>query len=354
MDLTPAALRETTFRGALRGYNVDDVDEFVERVAVGVGELLEQLRLNSERVAAAERRAKDIATSEDAMKRTLGHAQKLAEAVLAEARQEAARLTDEARQAAAQLRANARDDLVGEQQAAEQARVEADRLRREADADRVAVRAEGEAVRAAAKAEADAERAAAKAELDTMLARAAEGIDADVRAEVDRLHEVRRALQLDVAVLTSWMHDQRAAVRNVLVETLAAIDRSAPTDEPPPITEVDTSIRIGDHPVEAAAVTADPAPQAAAPASPAGPVASVTSADAPPASTPALEPEPQPEPQPEPEPEPAVTAAGSEPTEPATASFPELSDEEFLAELKKAASDGDDSPLGPREKGHWS
>jgi hypothetical protein len=29
--------------------------------------------------------------------------------------------------------------------------------------------------------------------------------------------------------------------------------------------------------------------------------------------------------------------------------FPDLSDEEFLAELKKAAAGGDDSPFGRRE-----
>src|SRR4051794_19758480 len=105
MDLTPAALREATFRGALRGYNVDDVDEFVEQVAAGVGELLEELGVATERATTAERRAKELAGSEDAMRRTLVHAQKLADAVLAEARQEAARITEEAHDAAGRHKA---------------------------------------------------------------------------------------------------------------------------------------------------------------------------------------------------------------------------------------------------------
>jgi len=61
MDLTPGALRDTTFRGALRGYNVSDVDEFVERVAVSVDELIAQLRQASARTTAAERQAASAA-----------------------------------------------------------------------------------------------------------------------------------------------------------------------------------------------------------------------------------------------------------------------------------------------------
>ena len=325
MDLTPAALRDTTFRGALRGYNVDDVDEFVERVAVGVGELLEQLRLASERAAAAERRAKGIATSEDAMKRTLGHAQKLAESVLAEARQEAARLTEEARRATLRVRAAVTDEVAGERQSAEEARVEAERQQRAAEAERRVVRAEAEAVRAAARAEAEAERSAAKAQVEALLARAAEGVDAELRLEVERLHGVRQALQLDVAVLTGWMHDQRESVRAVLVETLAAIDRSTEISDPPPVTEVDTSVRLGAGWPTTESPAPRPAPAPADEARPAAPPLAVAQEGPPPAEAPAT----------------AGLDLRSGGEESAPSGFPELSDEEYLAELKKAATDAD-------------
>jgi len=201
MDLTPGELRETTFRNALRGYNVDDVDEFVEGVSAGVEELLEQVRLATERASAAERRAKaTVAASEDAMKRTLRHAKKLAEAMVAEARQEARRVVGEARLAAEKTRAGAQEA---------------------------------------------AEAAAAKA----VAARVAEGIDSELQAEVERLHSARRALQQDVAVLTSWMHEQRALLRSGLVETVAALDRLPRPEEPPSTGDVDLSLQgSGDEP----------------------------------------------------------------------------------------------------------
>lgn len=339
MDLTPDALREVSFRGALRGYNVDDVDEFVEKVAVGMGELLEQLRLASERATAADRRAKEVASSEDAMRRTLGHAQKLAEAVLAEARQEAARLTEEAHQAAAQLRASVKEEVAGERAATEAAQEEAERLLAEVKEAHAALEAELDQQRRRVHAEIEAEQAATRAQLDSMLGQAAEGIDADLRAEVARLHGVRQALQLDVAVLTSWMHDQRDAVRNVLVETLAAIDRAAPVADPPPVTDVDTSVRLGG--ASTAPPVADHQPAPAPAAEPVAPPAPVLSAAAPP---PLAE-------------DRSAASAGerSAPADPlpeqqSPRSFPDLSDEEFLAELKKAAAGGDDSPFSSRDQ----
>lgn len=355
MDLTPAALRETTFRGALRGYNVDDVDEFVERVAVGLGGLLEQLRLGSHRAAAAERRTKDAATSEDEMKRTLAHAQKLAEGVVAEARQEAARLTDEARQVVVQLRRTANEEVAGEHQEAAAARTEADRLRRDVEAERAVARSEAdrlrreveagrsvaraqaEAGRAAARAAVEADRAAAAGQLEAMVAGAAAGVDADLRAEVERLHEVRTTLQRDIAVLTGWVQEQRGSVREALVSTLAAIDRVAPAAVPPAITDVDPSVRLGhDHP---AAVPTGPAPPEAS--APAAPEASAPTDSEVPAPAPAAAASPPPEPPVRADPEPRAD-------EPVPAAQ-QLSDEEFLAEMRQTASNPSAASPGPAD-----
>ena len=97
MDLTPESLRAVEFRGtrASKGYNHVDVDEFVAKVAAGVGELLEQIRLTAERATQADLENVGLREAEDAMRRTLVHAQKLADALLAEAGQEAARLREE-------------------------------------------------------------------------------------------------------------------------------------------------------------------------------------------------------------------------------------------------------------------
>lgn len=62
MDVTPESVRAATFKGALRGYKVEDVDAFVEQMALGVGKLLEQLRIEAERAVAAERSAEDLRT----------------------------------------------------------------------------------------------------------------------------------------------------------------------------------------------------------------------------------------------------------------------------------------------------
>ena len=44
MDLTPQTLRDVEFREKLRGYHPDDVDDFLEEVAVAVDGMLARLR----------------------------------------------------------------------------------------------------------------------------------------------------------------------------------------------------------------------------------------------------------------------------------------------------------------------
>ncbi len=44
MDLSAKLLREVEFRTSLRGYDTDEVDEFLEKVAVAVEELQEKMR----------------------------------------------------------------------------------------------------------------------------------------------------------------------------------------------------------------------------------------------------------------------------------------------------------------------
>jgi cell division initiation protein len=57
MELTPQALHDVEFREARRGgYNTRDVDDFLERVAIGVGQLQDRLREAYHRAEASEAR----------------------------------------------------------------------------------------------------------------------------------------------------------------------------------------------------------------------------------------------------------------------------------------------------------
>ena len=148
MDVTPKVINEVEFHQKMRGYDPDEVDDFLERVAVAVGQLQERITDASERAAAAERRASELeqrqresgtkseASSEDdaeTMKRTLVLAQKTADAAVQEAQEEAKQIVDsardQARQLALQIESDARQEaddtrqkLVAEVGALEEAR----------------------------------------------------------------------------------------------------------------------------------------------------------------------------------------------------------------------------------------
>ena len=49
MDITPQVINEVEFRQKVRGYDPDEVDDFLERMAVAVGQLQERLREAAER-----------------------------------------------------------------------------------------------------------------------------------------------------------------------------------------------------------------------------------------------------------------------------------------------------------------
>src|SRR5918996_622054 len=146
MELTPQTLHAVEFREARRGgYNTRDVDDFLERVAAGVGQLHERLRDLAARADTAEARLLDtqrqfeelqrrppaaapaapapaprINETDDTLRRTLVLAQRTADATIKEARQEATRLLEEARAEASRTRASAEDEA---RRGAEQARV---------------------------------------------------------------------------------------------------------------------------------------------------------------------------------------------------------------------------------------
>lgn len=106
MDVTPQLLHDVEFREAKRGgYNTQDVDEFLERLAIGLERQEKVVQEAQQRVAAAEARAEEAerraahaehaasetTASDETLKRTLVLAQRTADAAIREAEEQAGR-----------------------------------------------------------------------------------------------------------------------------------------------------------------------------------------------------------------------------------------------------------------------
>lgn len=295
MDVTPQLLHDVEFREAKRGgYNTQDVDEFLERLAVGlerqeasVKEVRQRLEVAEARAAEAERRAlqaeqaaSDTSASDETLKRTLVLAQRTADAAIREAEEQAARTLASAQEQASQLLAEAQD-VAG---------------------------------RARAEAEAEARRAQEEARTRVL------GEMRDLEVARDRLRE-------DVGMLERYLDEQRERVRTTLHELQRMLDDPgslrevelpvvsevhAPVDEPIAQADVvDEDLAAAWEPDEEEWGTGDEAVD-----------------------------------------EEAYAADDLEDTGPPTQPVDALTDREadddaYLAELRKAMTD--DSPLGPRD-----
>jgi DivIVA domain-containing protein len=113
MDLTSKLLRDVEFRDRLRGYDTDEVDEFLERVAVGVDELHAELAATKAQAhaapPAAEAPTRSPIEDDDSIRRTLVLAQRTADLAISEARAEADRLLEDARSESHRLVDEAKD-----------------------------------------------------------------------------------------------------------------------------------------------------------------------------------------------------------------------------------------------------
>jgi len=114
MDLSAKVLREVEFRDRLRGYDTDEVDEFLEKVAVAVDEMSEKMRQLAYRAERAERSISERAADEDedSIRRTLVLAQRTADLAVREAQEQAAVLMDGARSEADKLLTDARENAI--------------------------------------------------------------------------------------------------------------------------------------------------------------------------------------------------------------------------------------------------
>ncbi len=110
-------LRQVEFGSELRGYKTSEVDDFLEKAAVGLDELREELTALRERVERAERVSSERSglDDEESIRRTLILAQRTADLAIKEAQEEAAQLLDGARVDAETIVTDARQsaDRIG-------------------------------------------------------------------------------------------------------------------------------------------------------------------------------------------------------------------------------------------------
>jgi DivIVA domain-containing protein len=100
MDVTPELLTEYKFKEEWRGYNRDEVDDFLERLAAALGELQARYEQVVERAEKAERQPPQESGSEQQLRRTLVLAQRTADAVLEEAKAEGEQIVADAQEQA--------------------------------------------------------------------------------------------------------------------------------------------------------------------------------------------------------------------------------------------------------------
>lgn len=176
MDVSPQSIREIEFREKLRGYNQDEVDEYLERVAAGVEILQERLREATERAVRAEQQSREVFDGDDALRRTLGLAQRTADLAVQEARDQGARMVEAAQEQALSIVEEGR----------EQARCLADEAQ------------------------------------------------SQIWADVGRLEAAREQLRQDVAALAQYLEAERERAEAALLEAAANLRQAVRGASPPP------------------------------------------------------------------------------------------------------------------------
>jgi cell division initiation protein len=92
MPLTPIDVQQKTFATALRGYDLDEVDDFLDSVVVALKDYDQRLSDAQERISTLEAELNDRGDAEGAIARALVAAQRSADSIVAEAKEEAERI----------------------------------------------------------------------------------------------------------------------------------------------------------------------------------------------------------------------------------------------------------------------
>ena len=212
MDNAPAThsildtLRTVEFRLGLKGYNVDEVDEYLEKAAVEAEQVQERLRTSNERLRHATERISQLEAElkESSAERTA-------------ALQSSAREAQSAAGPATQANAVS-DDTLQRTLLLAQKFVDQTKRESETEAAQVVSRAEERARTLLAQAEERARQLTAETEKR-------------MHEEVGRLEETRARLASDVDAMSRHLEEQRTSIRASLTEALRWVDErmQAPT-----------------------------------------------------------------------------------------------------------------------------
>jgi cell division initiation protein len=117
MNLTPIDVEQKAFTQALRGYQMDEVDDFLDEVVATLRQSEQRLREAQERIQALEAEVANRGTDESAISRAFLAAQRSADALISEAETQAEKIRADARAEAERLmgqRDRERASLQGE------------------------------------------------------------------------------------------------------------------------------------------------------------------------------------------------------------------------------------------------
>jgi DivIVA domain-containing protein len=200
------SLRTVEFRQTLRGYHIDDVDEYLERVAVDAEALHEQVRQSNDRMRQAAERIAQLEQVVDQLQHEL----------------EAARTQTQA--------APAPDETL--QRTLLLAQKFVDQTEAEAEAQARSVLAEAEARARTMLADAEGRARALTEETERHL-----------REDITRLESIRTQLAGDVETIATHLETERSRLRNALGDMLSWVDQhvqpaasllAQPPPPPPP------------------------------------------------------------------------------------------------------------------------
>ena len=231
MELTPDLLLEAKFASSRRGYDMAEVDDFLERCAEGLDVLLTRLRAEFDRAERAEAEVVELRSRLDtvAVPQDSPFAPEPDLAPQPEPEPEPEPVPDApaAPQSAPTVGEPMRILIAAErtaEAAIADARAEAERIRAEAESVAGTQRSEAETLLARARAEAEAEAR-----------RAGDEVKRAIQSEVVTLRRDRDALSDDIRILRRWLDDQRTRLRTTArdLQRLAE-DPSALRDIPVP------------------------------------------------------------------------------------------------------------------------
>jgi cell division initiation protein len=190
------SLRTVEFRTTIRGYHMDDVDEYLERVAVEAEELQEQVRLSSDRIKQAVDRSSALEQQIEQLRR--------------------AQQSQAAAQAAAPAAVAERADAPADDS------LQRTLLLAQKFVDQTRAEAESEARAMVAEAETRARSIVGDAEDHVRVM--TEEAERNLRDEVKRLDAQRTELVGDVETIARHLEVERSRIRTALTEMLAWVD----------------------------------------------------------------------------------------------------------------------------------